>query len=95
MNTFSSAFFLSCIIVFAYFTLIETRLHHVEAKDYENPLNKNFTIFAELLENQNVILPTQIHILERLSSLESNTVYLFICLLIIMLQMTLLILYRF
>ena len=95
MNTFSSAFFLSCIIVFAYFTLIETTLHHVEAKDYENPLNKNFTIFAELLENQNVILSTQIHILERLSSLESNTVYLFICLFILMLQMTLLILYRF
>ena len=78
MNTFSNAFFLSCIIGFAYFALIETRLHRVEAKDYENSLNKKFTTFAgelkKLLDHQNVISSAQTHILEKLSGLESNTV---------------------
>ena len=99
MNTFSNAFFLSCIIGFAYFALIETRLHRVEAKDYENSLNKKFTTFAgelkKLLDHQNVISSAQTHILEKLSGLESNTVYLFICLFIIMLQRVLSILHRF
>ena len=63
---------------FIIFTLVEVRLHRIEAKDYRDSLDRKITSFAEelkkLLDHQNVISSAQTHILEKLSSLEPNTI---------------------
>ena len=35
------------VLRFSFFSLIETRLHRVEFKDFQNSLDEKFTSFAE------------------------------------------------
>ena len=53
------------------FTLVEVRLHRIEAKDYRDSLDNKILSFAEelkkLLDHQKVISRAQTHILEKLS----------------------------
>ena len=56
---------------FIIFTLVEVRLHRIEAKDYRDSLDNKILSFAEelkkLLDHQKVISRAQTHILEKLS----------------------------
>ena len=64
---------------FIIFTLVEVRLHRIEAKDYRDSLDNKILSFAEelkkLLDHQKVISMAQTHILEKLSEIvESNII---------------------
>ena len=66
------------VIRFAFFSLIETRLHRVESKNYQNSLDGKIQSFVEefkkLLDHQNLISLAQTHILEKLTNLEPNII---------------------
>ena len=57
------------VLRFTFFAVIETRLHRVESKDYEDSLDGKITSFAgelkKLLDHQNVISLAQTYILEK------------------------------
>ena len=66
------------VIRFAFFSLIETRLHRVESKDYQNTFDGKIQSFVEefkkLLDHQNLLPLAQNTILEKLTNLEPNTI---------------------
>ena len=64
------------VLRFSLFALIETRLHRVEFKDFQNSLDGKFTSFAEefkkLLDHQNLISMAQKLIMEKLTKSEPS-----------------------
>ena len=66
------------VIRFAFFSLIETRLHRVESKSYQDTLDENIqsfvTEFKKLVDHQNVISLAQKTILEKVITLEPNII---------------------
>ena len=65
-------------IRFAFFSLIESRLHRVESKSYQNTLDskiQSFLVeFRKLFKNQNFLLLAQKNTLEKLTNFEPNTI---------------------
>ena len=63
---------------FAFFSLIESRLHRVESRNYQNTLDSKIQTFlvefTKLVENQNLISLAQKTILEKLTNLEPNII---------------------
>ena len=61
---------------FSLFSLIESRLHRVESKHYQDTLDskiQSFLLeFTKLLENQNLVLTAQKSILVKLGGLEQG-----------------------
>ena len=65
-------------IRFAFFSLIESRLHRVESKSYQNTLDskiQSFLVeFKKLLDHQNLLSLAQKTILEKLTNLEPKII---------------------
>ena len=63
---------------FAFFSLIESRLHRVESRNHQNTLDSKIQTFLvefrKLIENQNLISLAQKTILTKLGNLEPDTI---------------------
>ena len=61
---------------FSLFSLIESRLHRVESKHYQDILDNKIQVFlvefTKLLENQNLVLAAQRSILQKLGHIEQG-----------------------